>query len=184
MGQVLIYLAPGFEETEAITTIDLLRRATIEVTVAGLKQKTITGSHGITVVCDADHESVDPDEYEYLILPGGQPGTNNLKADPQVIKSIQNFAEKGKLIGAICAAPTVLEKANVVKNRRVTSYPSERQVFTSSKYEEQPVVRDQNIVTSRGVGTAIEFALELVGIIKGENVKSEIAGQILYQLSE
>ena len=184
MSKVLIYLAPGFEEIEAVTIIDLLRRAHIEVTVSGLSEKSVTGSHGITILSDITLEQVNPTEYDYLVLPGGQPGTNNLKNNTKVLESVKNFMEDNKLIGAICAAPTVLWEAGILENKRVTSYPSEKAVFTSAVYEETSVVKDGNIITSRSVGTAIDFALDLIGEIKGDDVKQETAEKILWEVKK
>jgi len=180
MNKVLIYLAPGFEEIEAVTIIDLLRRAGIDVTIAGLEQEAVTGSHGITIACDTYYESVDADDFDCLILPGGQPGTNNLKNDQRVLETIRKFDRGKKIIGAICAAPTVLYTAGILKNIRVTSYPTEKNVFDPSLYEESHVVSDGNIITSRGVGTAIEFALDIIGRIKGNAVKLQTAEHILW----
>lgn len=183
MNRVLVYVATGFEEIEAVTIIDLLRRANIEVTVAGLGGNSVTGSHGITLLTDLSIEEIDPAEYDYLVLPGGQPGTNNLKNNTKVLESVKNFMQEKKLIGAICAAPMVLWEAGILENRRVTSYPSEKDIFTSAVYEETAVVKDGNIITSRGVGTAIDFTLELIGEIKGGNVKEEIANKILWKIN-
>jgi len=184
VDKVLVYLAPGFEEIEAVTIIDLLRRAEIEVTVAGLEEGAITGSHGITLLADLNYENVDPNEFDYLILPGGQPGTNNLKNNQKVINSVKMFMQDNKLIGAICAAPIVLQEAGILNNKKVTSYPSEKEVFNSSVYEESPVVKDDNIITSRGVGTAIDFALDLIGEIKGDDSKRETAEKILWEIKK
>jgi 4-methyl-5(b-hydroxyethyl)-thiazole monophosphate biosynthesis len=182
MNRVLLYLAPGFEEIEAVTIIDLLRRAGIEVTVAGLEDGFIKGSHGISVLSDMYYEKIDLDKYDCLVLPGGQPGTNNLKKNRKVIETIKKFKRENKLIGAICAAPLALQEAGILDNKRVTSYPSEKNVFTSAIYDESSVVKDHNIVTSRGVGTAIDFALNLIGEIQGEDSKQKIAGKILWEI--
>jgi 4-methyl-5(b-hydroxyethyl)-thiazole monophosphate biosynthesis len=180
MDKVLVFLAPGFEEIEAVTVIDLLRRADIDVTVAGLEHGSITGSHGISLLPDDHYESINPDDYKYLVLPGGQPGTNNLKSNPVVLDTVKKFKKENKLVGAICAAPTVLNEANILDNKKVTSYPTEKDSFSSSIYEESSVVKDDNIITSRGVGTAIDFALELISEIKGIEVKQDIAKKILW----
>ena len=180
MNKVLLYLSPGFEEIEAVTIIDLLRRADIEVTIAGLEEKSVRGSHGIIINCDQYYENIDPTEYDYLVLPGGQPGTNNLKNNETVLKNVRHFAEQNKLIGAICAAPAVLLQAGIVKDIKITSYPSEKHLFNPADYKESSVVIDNNIITSRGVGTAIEFTLDLIGLIKGEKVKDELANKIVW----
>jgi 4-methyl-5(b-hydroxyethyl)-thiazole monophosphate biosynthesis len=183
MKRVLIYLAPGFEEIEAVTIIDLLRRADIDVTIAGLEEGFIRGSHGISILSDVNYETVNSDNFDYLVLPGGQPGSNNLKNNKRVQDSIKKFCKDNKLIGAICAAPIVLHEAGILSNKKVTSYPSEKDVFSSSTYEESPVVKDDNIITSRGVGTAIDFALSLIGEIKGDDKKKEIAEKILWRIN-
>jgi 4-methyl-5(b-hydroxyethyl)-thiazole monophosphate biosynthesis len=180
MDKVLIYLAPGFEELEAVTIIDLLRRAGVDVTIAGLEREAVTGSHEITIACDAFYEDVDADDFDYLILPGGQPGTNNLKSDKHILEIVRKFDSDNKIIGAICAAPTVLHEAGILNNVKVTSYPSEKNVFNPSLYEENYVVTDGNIVTSRGVGTAIDFTLDIIGKIKGNEVKIQTAERILW----
>jgi len=182
VSKALVYLSPGFEEIEAVTIIDLLRRAKIEVVIAGLDKGPVSGSHNISILSDMFHEDVDPDEFDLLVLPGGQPGTNNLKNDQKVLESIKKFKRDNKLIGAICAAPTVLWEAGILENKKVTSYPSEKDTFSSSIYEESPVVKDDNIITSRGVGTAIDFALDLIGEIKGDAVKRETADKILWKI--
>ena len=180
MHKVLIYLAPGFEELEAVTIIDLLRRAGVDVTIAGLEREAVTGSHEITILCDIYYENVDTDDFDYLILPGGQPGTNNLKSDKRVLEIVRKFDRDNKIIGAICAAPTVLHEAGILNNVRVTSYPSEKNIFDPSLYDEDHVVSDGNIVTSRGVGTAIDFTLDIIGKIKGNDVKLQTAERILW----
>lgn len=182
MTKTLVLLSPGFEEIEAITIIDILRRADIEVVVAGLEKNLVMGSHQVSVNCDVYYKDIDIDDFEYLVLPGGQPGTNNLMANETILKWIKHFSENNKFLGAICAAPLVLNAAKVLTDKKVTSYPTEKQAFKSSTYLEKNVVIDENIITSRGVGTAIEFSLELVKIIKGKKVRDELASKILWKL--
>jgi protein deglycase len=181
MSKVLVLLAPGFEEIEAVTIIDILHRAEIEVIVAGLEKESVTGSHNISIKCDIFYKNLNIDEFDFLVLPGGQPGTNNLKANPIVLEWLQKFNKEKKSIGAICAAPIVLREANVIDRVKITSYPSEEEAFEKNYYCEENVVKDKNIITSRGVGTAIEFALELVNTIKGKNVRDELATKILWK---
>jgi 4-methyl-5(b-hydroxyethyl)-thiazole monophosphate biosynthesis len=180
MNKVLLYMAPGFEEIEAVTIIDLLRRSGIDVTIAGLSPDLVTGSHGISIAPDRYYVDIDPDDYDCLVLPGGQPGTNNLKSNPQVLETVRTYYKDKKLIGAICAAPTVLLEAGILEGRKVTSYPSEKVSFDPNSYLEMPVVIDGKIITSRGVGTAIDFALQLVRILKGDAVQNEQADKILW----
>ena len=181
MAKALVILAPGFEEIEAITIIDLLRRAEIEVTVSGLTAGNITGSHEITIVPDTDLQNVNHQEYDLLILPGGQPGTNNLKANPTVLNWVRERFIDSKKLAAICAAPTVFQAAGIAKNLKLTSYPAEKEVFKESTYLEQPVVIDGQVITSRGVGTAIPFALRLIEELKDRQTAQQVAQRILYQ---
>lgn len=181
MSKVLVLLSPGFEEIEAVTIIDILRRGEIEVVVAGLEKESVTGSHRISINCDVFYKDVKINDFDFLVLPGGQPGTNNMKTNPVVLEWLQKFDKENKLIGAICAAPTVLKKANIIENVKVTSYPAEKDNFENNYYSDQNVVRDKNIITSRGVGTAIDFALELVNIIRGEKIRDELASKILWK---
>ena len=180
MSKVLTILAPGFEETEAVSVIDLLRRAGVQVTVCGLNDIHITGAHEITIMCDTRLEDLSTDDYDCLFLPGGQPGTNNLKGDRRIIDMVQHYHKKQKLIAAICAAPTVLHAAGILVGKKVTGYPSEKHSLIGSIYQEKNVVQDGNIITSRGVGTSLEFALYLIGILKSEEVKKMHAARILF----
>ena len=132
MSKVLVLLATGFEEIEAITVIDILRRAEIDTTVVGLEKEIITGSHAISIKGDKYIEDININEFDFLILPGGQPGTNNLKSNPIVIEWLQKFNQEKKNIAAICAAPTILEKAKILENVKITSYPSEKDIFDTN----------------------------------------------------
>ncbi len=180
MAKALVLLAPGFEEIEAITIIDILRRGDVQVTVAGLESGPITGSHQITVTPDAHIADTSHHEYDILILPGGQPGTNNLKSNPTVLRWVRERFERGQMIGAICAAPTVLHAAGIAKGLRLTSYPSEKDVFKESIYLEEAVVRDRNVITSRGVGTAQHFGIALVEALQGKEKARDVAERILF----
>ncbi len=180
MASALILLAPGFEEIEAITVIDLLRRAGVAVTVAGLRKELVRGSHKISVKPDIYYKDVSQEAFDILILPGGQPGSNNLKADPAILEWIRKRFAGGRKLAAICAAPTVFQAAGITGNLKITSYPSEREVFDESIYLEDKVVNDHNIITSRGVGTAIDFALELIAQLEGTEKAREVRQKILF----
>ena len=181
MPRVLTLLAAGFEEIEAITVIDLLRRADINTTMVSLEKKLeVSGAHGITVRGDLMTSDVDISGYECLFLPGGQPGTNNLKKNKQVLNWVREFDRTNRLIAAICAAPTVLNAAGILSGRRLTSYPAEKNNFTESIYLEQVTVRDKNLLTSRGVGTAIEFSLLLVEVLRDKQKREQLAKRILW----
>lgn len=161
--KVAALLAQGFEETEAITTIDILRRAGIQVDCVSIQDEIIVeGSHGIKIV--ADKLFLNMNEYDALFLPGGQPGTNHLKADHRVLTLVQDYVSQNKWVAAICAAPLVLEAAGVLNQKTITSYPMSdvKSLFPHSHYSEELVVRDGRILTSRGVGTALDFGFALV----------------------
>jgi len=181
MNKILIVFATGFEEVEALTTVDLLRRVDLDVTIAGLERDVVTGAHDITVKCDLYYEDIEQEHYDCLILPGGQPGTDNLRANHKVVNWVKNYYNSGKLIAAICAAPVVLHTAGILDGKKVTSYPSEKEVFSNCMYLEEPVVQDGNVITSRGVGTAIEFALKIVENMKGKESADQLAKQVLYK---
>lgn len=162
MKKVACLLAQGFEETEAIQTVDILRRAHIHVDLVSIKDKTVKGSHNICVCADVIMgDSLD--DYDMILLPGGQPGTDNLKNDPRVIAAIQKFDASKKWLAAICAAPIVLDKANVLKDKKVTSHPDVIEGhFKDSNYLNKEVVLDGHIITSRGVGTSAAFAFTIL----------------------
>ncbi|MBN1407934.1 MAG: DJ-1/PfpI family protein [Calditrichaceae bacterium] len=181
MPSALIILSPGFEEIEAVTVIDLLRRASIQVTIAGLTDRLITGSHNIAVMADTALSMVNHTDFDILVLPGGQPGTNNMKTNPMILKWIQERHANGQWIAAICAAPTVLHAAGITKNLNLTSYPAEKDTFTGSNYSEDNVVIDDHIITSRGVGTAIDFSLAIIAKILDQSAADNIQTKIIYK---
>ncbi len=180
MKKALVLLAPGFEEIEAVTIIDILRRGGIEVTTAGLEKDLIRGSHDIFIKADVYYNDIREEEFDILILPGGQPGSTNLKKDTRVLSWIKRRFEAGNALAAICAAPTVFQVAGISKGLKITSYPTEKPVFTESIYKTDSVVKDKNVMTSRGVGTAIAFALELVSELNSPQAAAEIREKILF----
>lgn len=178
--RAIVPLADGFEEIEGITIIDLLRRAKIEVVVAGVAGMTATGSHGIAVRCDALIDACDFGAADALVLPGG-PGTPALRDSRAVRDGVIAMAERGKLLAAVCAAPTVLEACGVLRGRRATSHPDHAAALASARYEETAVVEDGNIITSRGAGTSIEFTLAVIRRLAGDDVARDIAARIQYR---
>lgn len=182
MKNVLIILAPGFEEVEAITVIDLLRRAGMNVTTASIAEKQVTGSHNIPVIADELFDAISGKSYDMTILPGG-PGVKNLVRSDRVLQHLQNQAREDKYIAAICAAPVVLNKAGLLQKKSITSYPSEEQNFTSSEYFYDNVVVDGHIITSRAVGTAIDFSLKLIEILTDKKNADNVAEKILYDVA-
>lgn len=170
MRRVAILLAPGFEEIEAITTIDLLRRAGFTVDIVGLEEM-VTGSHGITIQADKVLDNILLG-YDLLVIPGGQPGATHLRNNTFVIQSLQLAYIGGKMIGAICAGPLVLEKAGLLRNKNYVSFPgTENELSQGNRIKDATVVVDRNLVTARGAGLAIEFSLALIELLDGDATK-------------
>lgn len=176
----LIPLADGFEEIEAVTLLDVLRRGGVDVTAASLTDNLpVTGSRGVTLVADATWSSLDTADFDALVLPGGGRGTERLAADERVLDAIRVFDEDGRLVAAICAAPTVLAQAGVLTDRRATCYPTCAAQLGKSYDDAAPVIADGTIITSRGPGTAILFALVLVQHLAGDEAARRVAEGLL-----
>lgn len=176
MATVLVPLAEGFEELEAITITDLLTRAEIKVVTAGLLPGLVTASRGAVVQPGTTLDEALKHEYDMVVLPGGQPGATHLENDPRIIKLVQDMAAQGKYTTAICAAPRVLATAGILTNKSVTCYPG---TFNSNDFEGVTVtgntVEDAGmVVTSRGPGTAMDFTLTLIEKLKGKAVRDKV----------
>lgn len=185
MINVLLFLAEGFEEIEAVTVVDVLRRANIKCDTCSISDSyAVTGAHKIEVKSDVLLKKTDLHEYGAIVLPGGMPGAANLRDNHKVVKIVSDFYKKGKIVSAICAAPIVLEKAQVVKGIKVTSYPGVKEELEESIYLEELFVEDKNLITSRGPATAIYFALKLVERIKYKEVADEIKCGMLLDFVE
>ncbi len=182
MKKTAMLFANGFEEVEALTVVDLLRRAAITCDIVSVDDTaTVTGSHGISVGSDKAFSETPFDEYDALLLPGGQPGTNNLAADGRVLRLLRDFNAAGKLTAAICAAPTVLAKAGLLNGRRAACYPGLEDGLTGAIAVTEPVVTDGTVVTSRGVGTALDFALALVTYLDSAESADKLARAVVYR---
>lgn len=176
---VLLILAKGNEEVEALTQVDLLRRTGTKVTVAGLGGTEIKGSHDITIKADISLEQFSGN-FDAVILPGGMPGTTNLAESEPVLKIVREANEMGLLCAAICAAPIVLDRAGVLEGRRFTCYPGVEEKINSGSFCKKTVVQDGNIITSRGVGTAIPFALAIIEYLLGKEESQKMASTIVF----
>ena len=178
--KVLIPIATGCEELEAVTLINLFRRAGFTVVSAGLDVEVgpVNCARGTLIVPDSTLEQALTEDYDLVVLPGGQPGTNNLMADQRIITLLQDMQRQDKYIAAICAAPMVLGKAGVLEGKSATSYPGclDSMGLPGVNYLEEAVVVDGKIITSRGPGTAMDFALKLIEIMAGENVRKQVEG--------
>lgn len=176
---VLVPLAEGFEEVETCAIIDILRRAQIMVTVGGLKEGAICGSHGIWLVPDVFIEKVADADFDAIVLPGGNPGFINLSESRRVLDTVRTMHTEGKLVAAICAGPTVLARAGILSGVPATVYPGMESSLGDARYSPEPVVVAGNIVTSQGVGTALNFALKIVDILVGSETAQSVGKQVL-----
>ncbi|MDO8892282.1 MAG: DJ-1/PfpI family protein [Sulfurimicrobium sp.] len=176
MPKVLVPLAAGCEELEAVTIIDLLRRAGIDVVVAGLQPGIVKASRGTLLVPDCTLDVVLHENFDMVVLPGGMPGMTHLKDDPRIIPLLQRMARDGKYTCAICAAPAVLAEAGLLKGKTATSFPGfvDRMSLPDTTFSNDPVVKDGRVITSRGPGTAMDFALELVETLAGRTRRDEV----------
>ena len=175
-----MFLAQGFEETEALAPLDIMRRADIEVYTVGVGAKVITGAHNIPVVADVIDCEIAPDkDCEGIILPGGMPGTLNLEKAESVQRVIDYCVENNKLIGAICAAPSILGHKGLLKGRKAVCFPGFEEQLLGASVLESGVVTDGNIITGCAAGVALEFGFELVKYISGEDIAKHYKGTLL-----
>lgn len=183
MATILVPLAEGCEEMEAVTIIDLLRRASATVVVAGLREGPVRGSRHTVLVPDTTLEKVSEDAFDMIVLPGGQPGTDNLNADKRLHAILRRVYADGKIIAAICAAPKVLAAAGLLEGKRVTSFPGALDGLNvpGMVFMDTPVIKDGRIITSRGPGVAIEFALVLIEVLFGTQKRINVDNALLRQ---
>lgn len=170
-----MFFAEGFEEVEAVATLDVIRRAGIEIESVGIGSSQITGSHNITVICDkTDCDIAADDSLTGIILPGGMPGTTNLMNSETVNDFIDFCVKKELLICAICAAPMILGRKNLLVNCNAVCFPGFENELVGAKISDHFVCRDGNIITAKGMGSAVNFGLEIVAAIKGKSVANEL----------
>ena len=181
MKKIGIFMADGCEEIEGLTVVDIVRRAKMEIVMISITGKReVTSSHQVTFLTDALAAEVDYDTLDGIVLPGGMPGTLNLQADETVNKVIRQFATEGRLVCAICAAPSVLGAAGILEGKCATCHPGFEEKLTGADCKLDPVVCDGNIITSRGMGTAIPFALEIVRYFKDDAAVEKVKGGLVY----
>ena len=182
MSKIGIFMAKGCEEIEGLTVVDIVRRAGIEIeTISITDENKVTSSHKIIFETDTTKDKVDFSCYDGIVLPGGLPGTTNLGADATVNKVIKEFAQEGKLVCAVCAAPSVLGLAGILEGKKATCYPGYEDKLLGATFTEEKVAVDGNVITSRGLGTTIPFALEIVRYFSGDEVADTIAQKIIWQ---
>lgn len=179
--RVALFLAGGFEEVEALTTVDLLRRANIKVDMVSVnKEKVVEGAHGITVIADQRIREISADSYDALILPGGMPGTIHLGECSELMELLDDYFQKGKLVGAICAAPSLLGKRGLLKEKNACCYPGFEKELIGANVSTNKVEVDGNVITSRGVGTAIDFSLAIIQMLLSKEEADKIGKGILF----
>ena len=180
MKKVLVAIAPGFEEIETITVVDILRRAGARVTLAGTVPGILKGSRDIKLETDEILDNIIEKEFDLICLPGGQPGTDNLKKDTRIEKILKRMQNQNKYIAAICAAPTILKKAGILKDKSMTCHPSVQSNFHC--YVNDRVVVDEKLITSQSPGTAMEFSLKLVEILFGADRLKKVNDGVLARI--
>lgn len=171
---VYLFLADGFEIIEALSPVDMLRRADIDVKTVGVTGNVVTSSCGVKVNADISKDSVDLDNVDAVILPGGSLGTENLDKDSFVSQLVDDCAKKSVLICAICAAPSILGKKGLLKGIEATAFPSFTQYLDKAVLSNEPVVYDKNFITARGAGVSVEFGLKIVEVLKGRETADNI----------
>ena len=174
MKTALVLFARGSEELEAVTIVNILRRGAVNVTLAGLEAGVLRGSRDTQIMPDTTLEEALTHDYDMLVLPGGQPGTNNFRADARVIQLIQKMAAGGRYVCAICAAPSVLAAAGLLDGKRAAGYPGTLDGYAAVQQQTSAVVEDGRIITSRGPGTAMDFALTLLERLAGSAKRAEV----------
>lgn len=181
MARVLIPLAQGCEEMEAVTLIDLLRRAGIEVVTAGLDQHPVVASRGVRLLPDTTLDQVQDQDFDMMVLPGGLSGSDNLDQDPRIHRLLQRLAASGRYTAAICAAPKVLAHAGLLADKSATSYPGvlDHMNLPRVRVLDQPVVIDGKVITSRGPGTAMDFGLTLIEQLLGKTKRNSVEAALV-----
>lgn len=181
MNKIAVFLADGFEEIEALTVVDICRRAGIEVIMAAAgDSQMVEGSHGIRVMADEIFDRVDFDSLDMLVLPGGMPGTRNLEAHTGLMERVDSFYKEGRYVAAICAAPSILGHRGIVKGCRACCYPGYEEELEGAEVVFEPAAVSGNVITGRGMGCAVPFSLAIVSLFCGKEKAEELAKAIVY----
>ena len=182
MNQIAVFFAKGYEEIEALTVVDICRRCGLTVDMISVTEEMqVEGSHGIVVGMDKNFEQVDFEKYDMLVLPGGMPGTRNLEAHEGLMAQVDAFYAAGKYIGAICAAPSIFGHRGILKGRKACSYPGFESHLEGAEVTTEAVAVSDKVITSRGMGTAIDFALAIAEVFCGAEKAEEMAKSIIYK---
>ena len=182
MKKIAIFFAEGYEEIEALTVVDICRRCGLAVELVSItEERLVKSSHGVAVQMDKIFAEADFGEYDMLVLPGGMPGTKNLEAHEGLMAQVDAFYEAGKYIAAICAAPSIFGHRGILQGRRACCYPSFESHLEGAEVTGGPVEISEHVITSRGMGTAIDFGLTIAGLFVGREKAEEMANTIVYR---
>lgn len=182
MSKAAVFFAEGFEEIEALTVVDLCRRAEIETDMVSVgKEREVTGAHGICIQTDKMLSEVSFDTLEMIVLPGGGLGTRNLESNTELMEQVESFVRQDKMVCAICAAPSILGHKGFLQDKKACAYPSFEEHLLGAKVSRQSVERDGNLITSRGMGTAFDFGLAIVEYFCGKEKRDELARTTIYE---
>lgn len=182
MSKIAVFFAEGYEEIEALAVVDICRRSSIVVDMVSITEdRQVKGSHGISIQMDKAFGEADFETYDMLVLPGGGKGTQGLEAHEGLMAQIDAFYEKGKYIAAICAAPSIFGHRGILKGRKACCYPSFESHLEGAQVTKGPVEISGHVITSRGMGTAIDFGLAIAGILCGQEAAEKMAQQIVYR---
>ena len=182
MNQIAIFFAKGYEEIEALAVVDICRRCGLTIDMVSVTEEMqVEGAHGIVVAMDKTFSQVDFDKYDMIVLPGGGEGTRNLEAHQELMAQVDAFYKAGKYVGAICAAPSIFGHRGILKGRKACCYPSFESHLEGAEVTAGPVEVSDNVITSRGMGTAIPFGLAIAALFCGEDKAEEMAKTIIYK---
>jgi len=182
MAKIAIFLANGYEEIEGLTVVDICRRCGLEIDMVSISgEQNVNGSHGIVSKCDKVLNELDFDAYDMLVLPGGKVGVENLEACTLLMEQVDRFYKDGKYVAAICAAPSILGHRGILKGRNACSYPSFESHLEGAEVTPGPVEVSDHVITSRGMGTSIDFALAIVAEFLGREKADQMAETIVYK---
>lgn len=182
MSRTAIFFATGYEEIEALTVVDILRRAGEEITMVSVTdERTVTSSHGVEVTMDKVLSEVNFDETDVIVLPGGMPGTKNLEACAALMEQVDAFVQAGKIVAAVCAAPSILGHRGHLNGKKACSFPDMESQLEGAEVLREPAVIDGNIITGRGMGAAIPFGLAILEKLQGKEAAEELAVKIVYK---